>query len=388
MSDFTQDFRSQRRNYQDGTTRVNQIGRLWYDSNTNSLRISDGETPGGNGLCTRIITKRDNNDTSVAITTSTPTIITGMTHDIPNNVPQLVNFNSQFTVNTTSSETAQAKTDLVALYDRLVALTATVTDHAATHGSETLGPGVYTTAGAMNITGTLTLNGSATDLFVFRCAGAFTTGASAEVILTGGAVSSNVWIVAEGAASTGASTVFRGNIMANTAAVSTGASTSIEGRMMAISGAVGIGAASIVTAPTGTSVQALGTLDSFNLFTGTGAVSTTGTDTTVALGIGTNSGNITGFVVANVGGNIVPGGAPNIAEFHVGVYIDGVVIPDSIRTSHRSADHEGSEHPIVLQTVADISTEGQTIDIRAYSTLGTCTVGPGMIMVLTPVTTL
>ena len=388
MSDFTQDFRSQRRNYQDGTTRVNQIGRLWYDSNTNSLRISDGETPGGNGLCTRIIAKKDNNDTSVAITSSTPTIITGMTQDVPNSVPQLVNFNSQFTVNTTSSETAQAKTDLVALYDRLVALTATVTDHAATHGSETLGPGVYTTAGAMNITGTLTLNGSATDLFVFRCAGAFTTGASAEVILTGGAVSSNVWIVAEGAASTGASTVFRGNIMANTAAVSTGASTSIEGRMMAISGAVGIGAASIVTAPTGTSVQALGTLDSFNLFTGTGAVSTTGTDTTVALGIGTNSGNITGFVVANVGGNIVPGGAPNIAEFHVGVYIDGVVIPDSIRTSHRSADHEGSEHPIVLQTVADISVEGQTIDIRAYNTLGTCTVGPGMIMVLTPITTL
>ena len=388
MSDFTQDFRSQRRNYQDGTTRVNQIGRLWYDSITNTLRISDGETPGGNGLCTRIITKRDNNDTSVAITSSTPTIITGMTQDVPNNVPQLVNFNSQFTVNTTSSETAQAKTDLVALYDRLVALTATVTDHAATHGSETLGPGVYTTAGAMNITGTLTLNGSATDLFVFRCAGAFTTGASAEVILTGGAVSSNVWIVAEGAASTGASTVFRGNIMANTAAVSTGASTSIEGRMMAISGAVGIGAASIVTAPTGTSVQALGTLDSFNLFTGTGAVSTTGTDTTVALGIGTNSGNITGFVVANVGGNIVPGGAPNIAEFHVGVYIDGVIIPDSVRTSHRSADHEGSEHPIVLQTVADISVEGQTIDIRAYNTLGTCTVGPGMIMVLTPITTL
>ena len=86
MSDFTQDFRSQRRNYQDGTTRVNQIGRLWYDSITNTLRISDGETPGGNGLCTRIITKRDNNDTSVAITSSTPTIITGMTHDVPNSV--------------------------------------------------------------------------------------------------------------------------------------------------------------------------------------------------------------------------------------------------------------------------------------------------------------
>jgi hypothetical protein len=82
---------------------------------------------------------------------------------------------------------------------------------------------------------------------------------------------------------------------------------------------------------------------------------------------------------------ITLGGTPNIAEFHVGVYIDGVLIPDSIRTFHRSADQEGLEHPIVLQTVADISTQGQTIDIRAHSTLGTCTVGPGMIMVLTPI---
>jgi len=194
-------------------------------------------------------------------------------------------------------ETAQAKVDLTALYDGLEALPATVTDHAATHGSETLGPGVYTQVGAMNITGTLTLNGSATDLFVFRCAGAFTTGASAEVILTGGAVSSNVFFLSHGASSTGANTVFRGNLLAIFGDLSTGAGTTLEGRALAIGGAIALGDSTTVTAPTGTSVQALGTLDSFSLFTSAGAISTTGTGTTVELGIGTHNGAITGFEI-------------------------------------------------------------------------------------------
>jgi collagen type VII alpha len=44
---FTQDFRTQRRNYNDGETRIGEKDRLWYDSNTNTIRISDGVTPGG-----------------------------------------------------------------------------------------------------------------------------------------------------------------------------------------------------------------------------------------------------------------------------------------------------------------------------------------------------
>jgi len=44
---FTQDFRTQRRNYEDGETRIGELDRLWYDSGTNSIRIGDGETPGG-----------------------------------------------------------------------------------------------------------------------------------------------------------------------------------------------------------------------------------------------------------------------------------------------------------------------------------------------------
>ena len=44
---FTQDFYTSRRNYGDGDTRIGQKDRLWYDSKTNTIRISDGVTPGG-----------------------------------------------------------------------------------------------------------------------------------------------------------------------------------------------------------------------------------------------------------------------------------------------------------------------------------------------------
>ena len=44
---YTQDFFTSRRNYNDGTTRINETGRLWYDPTTNTIRVSDGTTPGG-----------------------------------------------------------------------------------------------------------------------------------------------------------------------------------------------------------------------------------------------------------------------------------------------------------------------------------------------------
>jgi hypothetical protein len=44
---FTQDLFSSRRNYPDGNTRINETDRIWYDSNTNVFRISNGVTPGG-----------------------------------------------------------------------------------------------------------------------------------------------------------------------------------------------------------------------------------------------------------------------------------------------------------------------------------------------------
>jgi len=44
---FTQDFRTQLRKYSDGTTRIGEEGRLWYNNSDQTLRVSDGETEGG-----------------------------------------------------------------------------------------------------------------------------------------------------------------------------------------------------------------------------------------------------------------------------------------------------------------------------------------------------
>ena len=44
---YTQDLFSSRRNYADGNTRIGELDRIWYDPITNTLRRSDGVTPGG-----------------------------------------------------------------------------------------------------------------------------------------------------------------------------------------------------------------------------------------------------------------------------------------------------------------------------------------------------
>ena len=44
---FTQDLYTGRRNYGDGSTRIGQLDRIWYDKVTHTLRIGDGSTPGG-----------------------------------------------------------------------------------------------------------------------------------------------------------------------------------------------------------------------------------------------------------------------------------------------------------------------------------------------------
>ena len=67
-------------------------------------------------------------------------------------------------------------------------------------GGLTLDPGVYTCAVNVTIqTGTnLTLNGSATDVWVFQITGTLTQAASTQVILTGGALAKNVfWQVSD-----------------------------------------------------------------------------------------------------------------------------------------------------------------------------------------------
>ena len=325
---------------------------------------------------------------------SVPQIITDMTLSPPAGT-YIVNYNSKFAVIDTSSLTSAAKVEVTALYADLSTRSATGSETSRTasdiYANETLGPGVYIHTGAITVNGKLTLDASGDPAaeFIIRTAGAFTTGTFAEIELTGGATSSNVWFVTAGAPSTGANTIFRGNFIADQAAPSLGATTSFEGRMFAVNGAIAIGEACTITAPTGTGIEvttSIGSLVVFSLFTGLGAVSNTGTVTTVALSIGTDGGAITGFPDGNVGGNLYPGGAGQSSRLRIGVYVDGVLLNDSRRQYDHAFQNIDEEFQIVMQSVVTV-TDGQDIDIRGSAAFGEVAVGPRMSLILTLIQT-
>jgi hypothetical protein len=308
------------------------------------------------------------------------TTITNMTLTPPAGT-YLATFNSQYTAPALGSVTAQAAEDLATLYAELKALPPTVTNHASTYGNgETLGPGVYTQAAATTLAGTLTLNGTDTDIFVFRIAGTLTANNNATIVLTGGAVSSNVWWITDGAITTGNNVVIRGSLLANQAAVNTGSGTSVQGRLLTVNGAIGI-VSTILTAPTGTSVLNQGSIILFSIFAAIGALTNSGAST-IALSIGTNDGTITGFSTATVSGEIYPAGSPDLAVISYGIFVDGVLIANSKRGQTQTRLQSG--WPMTTQTIATV-TAGQTVDVRATVPIGAFDIGPGMSLILIPV---
>jgi hypothetical protein len=151
---------------------------------------------------------------------------------------------------------------------------------------------------------------------------------------------------------------------------------------LAVNGAIGIDRA-VLTAPTGTSVLDQGLLTIFNIFAGIGALTNAGAST-IALSIGTNDGTITGFGTATVTGEIYPGGEAELAVIAYGIYVNGVLIADSNRTQTQTRLQSG--WPMSIQTIATV-TAGQTVDVRTTVPIGGFTIGPGMSLILIPVTT-
>jgi hypothetical protein len=101
-------------------------------------------------------------------------------------------------------------------------------------GGLTLGPGIYRSTSTFSITTStnLTLNGSATDVWVFQATTAMTTGATCQVILTGGALAKNVYWVMGTSMTLGATNVFNGSILAG-AAINVGDTVTVHGRCLA-----------------------------------------------------------------------------------------------------------------------------------------------------------
>jgi hypothetical protein len=106
-----------------------------------------------------------------------------------------------------------------------------------TVAGQTLAPGVYTWGTPVSITTDLTLNGNATDVWVFQIAGTLNMTAAKNVILTGGALAKNVFWQVSGAVTMGANTHFEGIILGQTG-ITFGNLSSINGRLLAQTAAV------------------------------------------------------------------------------------------------------------------------------------------------------
>lgn len=98
-----------------------------------------------------------------------------------------------------------------------------------------LAAGVYTCAVAVNIPTNFTLNGSATDVWVFQITGTLDQAAGTQVLLTGGALPQNVFWRVSGAVTVGANAHFEGVLLGNTS-ITFGNLSSIKGRLLAKTG--------------------------------------------------------------------------------------------------------------------------------------------------------
>lgn len=151
------------------------------------------------------------------------------------------------TVNNANAITQQASTDLLNAYEQ-INFTANTSSHASVLGNgETLYAGVHNIAAAGSIAGTLVLDGQGdtTAVFIIKVGGAFSIGSASVIILANKTSACNVFWVAEGAISIGASSFMKGTFIAHNAAISLAAGASLEGRMLSTTGAVAVNAGTI-----------------------------------------------------------------------------------------------------------------------------------------------
>jgi hypothetical protein len=188
------------------------------------------------------------------------TSISGVMGNIGTNFGAISGFGDSLVIgsfNNANSLTAQAAIAVDSAYSKLMALSNTVTTHAAAFGSgETVTAGVYYVAAAGSLGGTITLNAqnNSNAIFVFKFAGAFTVGAQSKIILDSGAKRCNVfWIggagVSTGAIDIGAGSHLKGTFLSHGGACNSGGSFFLAGRQLSTAGAVNTNTGIIYTTP-------------------------------------------------------------------------------------------------------------------------------------------
>jgi hypothetical protein len=212
--------------------------------------------------------------------------------------------------------TVTAREDLLRVYIHLSRIFVTYPGtHAPAFGAgETITPGVYSIGGAGSVSGTLTLDGAGDPnaVFIIKFDGAFTAAVGTTIVLSGGTRACNVFWISEGALSIDAGSTIKGTLISHPGAISLGANCDVEGRLFATEGAITIGAGGIAVIGGGTitipincvgvcaphpSVDVLGSVAKFALFTSAGAVSNAATSGIVG-DIGSDIGAVSGFITS------------------------------------------------------------------------------------------
>lgn len=129
-----------------------------------------------------------------------------------------------------------AKMDLTAAYLDTAGRPCTQDLTGTDLGGLTLGPGVYCFTSSALLTGTLTLSGISTDVWIFKIGSTLTTATGATVAFIGGASSCNVFWQVGSSATIQTGNTFAGNIMALTDITLVGGT--LNGRALARNGAV------------------------------------------------------------------------------------------------------------------------------------------------------
>ena len=274
-----------------------------------------------------------------------------------------VEFDSQFYCSP-AVVTTEGIADLTALVTQLNNLPGAVVHSAAFTANEVLTPGVYTIAAATTQTGNLVFNaqGNADALFVIRCGAAFATAAGATMSLTNGARACNIFWVINGAPTFGAGAVFKGTLIAVSAAIATGDGINLEGRFLSTGGAIAT-TNSILNIPAGTTSVNLGILQNFALFTVTGAIGNTATNSGVG-DIATGAGAITNYP-GMIGTIYLPTDTEAKAAF--GIYQNGVQIAASVMSKEsRTNAFSQSVSCTALATIA----AGQPISAKVKVDVG------------------
>lgn len=142
-----------------------------------------------------------------------------------------------------------AKGDLTTAYNDAADRTSTdIVALAGNIGGLTLTPGLYKSTGSLEISsGDLTFDaeGNANAIFIIQIASSLTTTSGRKIILSGGALASNIFWQVGTSATLGTTSVFKGTILADQS-ISLNTGAKIEGRLLARIGAITLNSNTVV----------------------------------------------------------------------------------------------------------------------------------------------